>query len=154
MRQVLLELLTWRDIEEIIHAEEEVLRTSPGKTYPTPEDYFNEVLKMVRGDSEFRPPISERYGIVLWAAQLAVGKQLCSGRAEEDVLIRVFTAYRLRKEGYSLGAIGRVMHRDHSTITHYIRNKMSDMLAVPRFYRRELEMYDKMNEILDNARRQ
>ena len=151
MRQVLLELLTWRDIEEIIHAEEEVLRTSPGKTYSTPEDYFTEVLKMVRGDSEFRPPISERYGIVLWAAQLAVGKQFCSGRAEEDVLIRVFTAYRLRLEGYSLDAIGKVMHRDHSTIIHYVRKKMADMLSVPGVYRKELDMYNKMNEILENA---
>ena len=151
MRQVLLELLTWSDIEEIIHAEEEVLCEANGKTFPTPESYFTEVLTKVRGEAEFKPPIGERYDIVLYAAQLAVGKQLCSGRAEDDVLIRVFTAYRLRKEGYSLGAIGKVMHRDHSTITHYIRNKMSDMLAVPRFYRRELEMYDKMNEILDNA---
>lgn len=151
MRQVLLELLTWSDIEEIINAEEEVLREANGKEFPTPESYFMEVLTKVRGDAEFKPPISERYDIVLYAAQIAVGKQLCAGRAEDDVLIRVFTAYRLRKEGYSLGAIGIVMHRDHSTITHYIRNKMSDMLAVPRVYRRELEMYDKMNEILDNA---
>lgn len=151
MRQVLLELLTWSDIEEIIHAEEQVLCEANGKEFPTPESYFTEVLKKVRGDTEFKPPISERYAIILYAAQLAVGKQLCSGRAEDDVLIRVFTAYRLRKEGYSLGAIGNVMHRDHSTVTHYIRKKMADMMSVPGVYRRELEMYDKMNEILDNA---
>lgn len=151
MRQVLLELLTWTDIEEIIHAEEQVLCEANGKTFPTPESYFTEVLTKVRGDAEFKPPISERYEIVLYAAQLAVGKQLCAGRAEEDVLIRVFTAYRLRLEGYSLDAIGKVMHRDHSTIIHYVRKKMADMLSVPGLYRKELDMYNKMNEILYDA---
>ena len=149
MKQVLLELLTWNDIEEIILAEEGVLKDGP-HAYPTPEDYYKEVLKKVRGEAEFKPPIGERYDIVLWAAQQAVGKQLCAGRRNEDVLIRVFTAYQLRYEGYSFEAIGKIMNRDHSTIIHYVRKKMEDMLALPNMYRTELDMHNKMIDLLDN----
>lgn len=151
MRRVLLEQITWSDIEEIIHAEEELLRHEPGRSYDTPEEYFTAILTKLRGDSEFRYPISERYDVVLWAAQLAVGKQLCSGRAEEDVLIRVFTAYRLRLEGYSFGAIGKVMNRDHSTIIHYVRKRMADMTSIPGVYSKELSMYERMTELLEEA---
>lgn len=94
--------------------------------------------------------IAERYKAVLSAAQKAVGKRLADGRRNDDVLIRLFAAYRLRLEGYSFDAIGKAMGRDHSTIIHYVRKKMADMLSLPNFYRRELKMYDKMNEILEN----
>ena len=147
MKQVLLEMLTWKDVEEIILAEEEVLKVGP-YSYPDPETYYKEVLNKVRGESEFKPPIGERYDVVLSAAQEAVGKKLCSGRATEDVLIRVFVAYRLRQEGYSFDTIGKVMHRDHSTVMHYVRKKMDDMLSLPDYYRNELDMYDKMCALL------
>ena len=96
-------------------------------------------------------PIKERYGVILQAAQQAVGKRLEEGRRKEDILIRVFIAHRLRKEGYSYEAIGEMMNRDHATIIHYERTKMGGMLSLPKMYREELKMYDKMNEILNNA---
>lgn len=97
-------------------------------------------------------PIKQRYGVVLRAAQQAVGKRLAEGRRKEDVLIRVFISHRLRQEGYSYEAIGEMMNRDHATIVHYERTKMGGMLSLPKMYREELEMYDKMNEIIDKGR--
>jgi len=102
-------------------------------------------------DEGYRGPLEERYREILNAAELAVGKRQEEGRKKEDVLIRLFTAYRLRKEGYSFEAIGEVVGRDHSTIIHYVRNKMPAMLSYPNIYRDELEVYNKMNEILDKA---
>ena len=92
--------------------------------------------------------IKERYGVILLAAQQAVGKRLAEGRRKEDILIRVFVAHRLRQEGYSYEAIGEVMKRDHATIIHYERVKMSDMLSIPNMYRDELKMYRKMESML------
>ena len=100
-------------------------------------------------DTTPQSPIKERYGVILQAAQQAVGKRLAAGRRKEDVLIRVFVAHRLRQEGYSYEAIGEVMNRDHATIVHYERTKMGGMLSLPKMYRDELKMYNKMNEILE-----
>lgn len=100
-------------------------------------------------DTTPQSSIKERYGIILQAAQQAVGKRLAAGRRKEDVLIRVFVAHRLRQEGYSYEAIGEVMNRDHATIVHYERTKMGGMLSLPKMYREELKMYNKMNEILE-----
>ena len=98
---------------------------------------------------ECKIPIGERYDEVLRAAQTAVGKRLTKGRRQEDVLIRVFVSYRLRCEGYSCEEIGKAMNRDHSTVVHYARKNMGDMLSLPHMYKDELKMYNKMNEILD-----
>lgn len=97
----------------------------------------------------YKSPVEKRYYTVLRAAQQVVGIRLGEGRRKEDVLIRVFVSHRLRSEGYSFEAIGKVMHRDHSTVIHYVRSNMGDMLSLPNMYREELEKYKKMNEILD-----
>ena len=107
--------------------------------------------KAKEGDPpEYRPPILQRYAEVLQAAQIAVGKKMARGRGKEDVLIRMFVAYRLRCEGYPFEAIGKVLGRNHSTIVHLVGKKMADMLSLPKIYLRELKMYNKMNEILGN----
>ena len=96
----------------------------------------------------YKSPLDERYTVVLLAAQQAVGKRLGAGRDKEDVLIRMFTAYRLREEGYSLEAIGKALGRNHSTVIHYVQKRLPDMLSIPHIYRSEAEMFNKMNEIL------
>lgn len=95
-------------------------------------------------------PVMKRYNEVLQAAQHAVGRQLSSSRERDNVLIRVFTAYQLRSEGYSFEAIGKCMGYNHTVIIHYVRKRMDAMLSLPRIYRRELEMFNKMKEILDD----
>ena len=100
-------------------------------------------------DEGYRVPLEERYREILNAAELAVGKRQEEGRKKEDVLIRLFTAYRLRSEGYPFEGIGEVMGRDHSTIIHYVRRRMPDILSYPKIYKCEMDMYNKMNEILE-----
>lgn len=98
-------------------------------------------------------PIEKRYGVILKAAQQAVGKRLGEGRDRDDVLIRMFAAYRLREEGYKFESIGEVMHRNHSTVVHYVGTRLPNMLSLPNMYRKELDMLNKMNEILDDKGR-
>lgn len=114
-------------------------------TIPVEETFYLPDVKEI-----YESPIEERHAAILRAAQIAVGKRLEDGRRKEDVLIRLFTAYRLRQEGFSVEGIGAVMGRDHSTVVHYVRRRLPDMLSLPNIYRREKDMFDKMNEILDN----
>ena len=97
----------------------------------------------------YESPIEERFAEVLRAAQQAVGKRLGNGREKENVLIRMFVAYRLRSEGYTCEAIAKLMNRNHSAVVHYVRRRIPDMQSVPKHYKSELEMLEKMNEILD-----
>jgi chromosomal replication initiation ATPase DnaA len=60
-------------------------------------------------------PIAHRYGVML--AEL---KGKC--RERELVEARVAAIHHLYGLGFSLAAIGRALHRDHSTIFHHLRN--------------------------------
>ena len=100
-------------------------------------------------DKEMGIPIKERCGVLLRAAQQAVGKRLGNGREKENVLIRMFVAYRLRSEGYTCEAIAKLMGRNHSAVSHYVRKRIPDIQSLPSIYRSELDMFTKMNDILD-----
>lgn len=89
----------------------------------------------------------ERYNVVLQAAEEATGWRLSTSRTAENSTIRTFISYHMHNEGFSYESIGRVMHRNHSTITHLVR-KMEDMLSLPQMYKPELDMYNKMVELL------
>ena len=89
----------------------------------------------------------ERYNVVLQAAEEATGWKLSNTRTSENSTIRTFISYHMHNEGFSYESIGRVMHRNHSTITHLVR-KMEDMLSLPEIYHDELDMYAKMVELI------
>lgn len=89
----------------------------------------------------------ERYNVVLQAAEEATGWKLSNTRTSENSTIRAFISYHMHNEGFSYESIGRVMHRNHSTITHLVR-KMEDMLSLPQMYKVELDMYAKMVELI------
>ena len=89
----------------------------------------------------------ERYGVVLQAAEEATGWKLSNNRTAENSTIRAFISYYMHNEGFSYESIGRVMHRNHSTITHLFR-KMEDMISLPEVYKEEMGMYEKMCDLL------
>ena len=89
----------------------------------------------------------ERYNVVLQAAEEATGWKLSNTRTSENSTIRTFISYHMHNEGFSYESIGRVMHRNHSIITHLVR-KMEDMLSLPEIYHDELDMYAKMVELI------
>ena len=72
---------------------------------------------------------------------------LTDSRERENTLIRCIVAYKLREEGYSYADIGKMMKRDHSTITH-LANRMRDMLSLPNAYKWEVQQFKRFEELL------
>ena len=148
----ILKLLTWADIQEIWLETDNVLQDIQEHPEKYPGDVnvksrFIEALRVLREKKKAAPPVQERYPVVLAAAEKAVGRVLSMGREKENTLIRCFVSYRLHNEGYSFPEIGRVMKRDHSTITH-LAHRMRDILSVPCAYKDEIEMYNQFEGAL------
>lgn len=147
-----LKLLTWADIQEIWWETNRVfgsIQEGPENRLVNVNDKsrFGEVLRVLREKNKAAPPVQERYPVVLAAAEKAVGRVLSMGRGKENTLIRCFVSYRLHNEGYSFPEIGRVMKRDHSTITH-LSHRMRDILSVPYAYKGEIAMYNQFEGML------
>lgn len=153
MRKDLLKQMTWQDVQEIWWQTEQVLRSIPDEPEKWPEWAFNtstrfgKALAILRDENGVQPPVEERYPSVLKAAEQATSWMLTESRERENTLIRSFVAYKLREEGYSYADIGKMMKRDHSTITH-LANRMRDMLSLPNAYKWEVQQYKRFEEML------
>lgn len=153
MRKSLLKQMTWQDVQEIWFTTDHVLRSIPEELEKWPEWAFNtstrfgQALRVLRGENGVPPPIEERYPIVLQAAEQATLWTLTDSRERQNTLIRSFVAYKLHGEGYSYTEIGKIMHRDHSTITH-LAYRMRDMLSLPNAYKWEVQQYKRFEEML------
>ena len=149
MRPHLLKQMTWEEAKEIVNLADEII--SREKELPawwkSEEDYYNEILRQLRGQNGVPPPIEERYPVVLQAAEQATSWMLTDSRDRENTLIRQFVAYKLHGDGYSYTEIGKIMHRDHSTITHLVF-RMRDMLSLPSAYKWEVQQYKRFEELL------
>lgn len=149
MKPHLLKQMTWEEVKEIVNLADEII--SREKELPAwwgkEEDYYNEILRQLRGQNGVPPPIEERYPIVLRTAEQATSWMLTDSRERENTLIRQFVAYRLHKDGYSYSEIGKIMKRDHSTITHLV-HCMRDMLSLPNAYKWEVQQYKRFEEML------
>jgi len=147
MKKELLQKMTYQDIIELVEAVEAVFDDeiyagrNPNEMFPTPEAYYTEVLRRLRKENDCPPPLSERYPIVLDAAEKATGRKLTNGRTSDDTIIRAFVSYKLHGEGYSYPQIGSFMRRDHATI-NLLSFKMRDMFSVPNAYKDEIAMYN------------
>ena len=156
MNTNVLRQMSWVDIVEIVEATELLFDgeveegRNPNVVFPSPKAYYSEVLRRLREKYGILPPIEERYPIVLKAAESAVSWFLTDSRERENTLIRCFVAYRLRADGYICSEIGKIMHRDHSTVS-ILANKMRDMLSVPKAYRWEIQLFERF-EGLCNGR--
>ena len=147
MRQGLLKQLMWEDIQEIWFETDKTLHSEPVKAMATASERFSLALKNLREKNDCHPPIGERYPFVLSCAELSVGQPLANMRDKNNTIIRSFVSYQLHREGYSYTDIGRMMKRDHSTVIHLVR-KTEDMLSLPQAYKQEVDMYNKMQELL------
>lgn len=87
----------------------------------------------------------QRYSILVPMAESCLKAKLNNTRERRCVLIRVFIAYKMRLEGYTLREIGRVLNRHHATVIVYVQ-MMKDMNDVPRFYANELQRYKEFEE--------
>jgi len=153
MKQCVLTLLTWDEVQEIYIDSSRVLSELDrgDGTFPewssSTKDCFREVLRRLRERYNCPTPIAERYAEVLAAAEQAVGVKLNEGRDSVATTIRSFVAYQLHKEEYSYTDIGRMMGRNHASVMHLVERK-ENALSVPGAYKAETEMFRKFEEIL------
>lgn len=150
MKPHLLKQMTWEEVKEIVNLADAII-TPTSREFPVcwanEEDYYAEVLRRLRGQNGVPPPIEERYPVVLQAAEQATSWTLTNSREKENTLVRCFIAHKLHDDGYSYTEIGKIMHRDHSTITHLVF-RMRDMLSLPIAYKWEVKQYNSFEELL------
>lgn len=149
MKPSILRNLTWEEVKEIVNLADCIIKPGDKEImwWKKEEDYYNEILRQLRGQNDVPPPIEERYPTVLQAAEQATSWMLTDSRERENTLIRQFVAYKLHGEGYSYTEIGKIMHRDHSTITH-LAYRMRDMLSLPVMYRQEVQQFKRFEGLL------
>ena len=153
MRPYLLKQMTWEDIQEIWWQTDQVLRSIPEEPENWPEWAFNtstrfgKALSILRDEHDVPPPIEERFPGVLACAEIACGNKMTDSRERENILIRSFVAYKLHEEGYSYSEIGKMMKRDHSTITNLV-HRVRDMLSIPYAYKTEVSKYKEFEKLV------
>ena len=153
MRPYLLKQMTWEDIQEIWWQTDQVLRSIPEEPEKWPEWAFNtstrfgQALRVLRGENGVPPPIEERYPGVLACAEQVCGNKMTDSRERENILIRSFVAYKLHEEGYSYSEIGKMLKRDHSTVTNLV-HRVRDMLSLPNAYKWDVQQFRRFEEML------
>ena len=150
MKPSILRNITWEEVKEVVNLADAII-TPTNREFPVcwanEEDYYTEVLRRLRGKNGVPPPIEERYPGVLACAEIACGQALTDTRERENTQIRQFVAYRLHSEGYSYSEIGKMLKRDHSTVTNLV-HRMRDMLSLPVMYRQEVQQFKRFEELL------
>lgn len=150
MRKTLLKQMTWKDIKEISDIVDSLIVPFDDETRGEEEVFFAECLRRLRDENGVPPPIEESYPHILSCAEAACGRKLEESREKENTLIRCFVAYKLHNSGYSYSEIGKVMKRDHSTITH-LAHRMRDMLSLPGAYKWEVQQFRRFEEMLNES---
>ena len=147
MKPSVLRNLTWEEVKEISEMIDSLVVPFDDDEKTEDEVFYTEVLIRLRGKNGVPSPIEERFPGVLACAEIACGQALTDSRERENTQIRQFVAYRLHNEGYSYSEIGKIMKRDHSTITNLV-HRMRDMLSLPNAYKWEVQQYKRFEEML------
>ena len=149
MKPSILRNITWEEVKEVVNLADAII-TPTSREFPVcwanEEDYYKEILRL-RGLNGVPPPIEETYPKVLQAAEQATSWVLTDSRERENTLIRQFVSFRLHNEGYSYSEIGKMLKRDHSTVTNLV-HRMRDMLSLPMVYRQEVQQFKRFEELL------
>lgn len=91
----------------------------------------------------------KRYALLLSVAEEVFERKMTRSRSMNDVMIRRFIAYKMRKEGYYLVDIAKAMGMDHSTIVHYVK-QMKDCFDEPIFYAGDIALYMRFSEYVED----
>jgi len=118
------------------------------------DEAYNEILAYIdKMQKRELPHAMERYDVILWAAQKAVGVQLTTQRTMENTDIRMLAVKQMREEGYSNTVIGVLIHRDHSTVS-YLYKCVNEMLAMPKAFTKFMHVYNRFKEYLEDEQRE
>ncbi len=148
MRKSLLKQITWEEVKEISDMIDSLMMIPFDEVEMRGEEgFYTEVLRQLRGQNGVPPPIEERYPGVLACAEIACGNKLTDSRERENILIRSFVAYKLHEEGYSYSEIGKMLKRDHSTVTNLV-HRVRDMLSIPYAYKTEISKYKEFEKLV------
>lgn len=147
MKPSVLRNLTWEEVKEIVNLADAIINIEFPVCWANEEEYYKEILCRLRGLNGVQPPIEETYPKVLQAAEQATSWVLTDSRERENTLIRQFVAYKMHGDGYSYSEIGKMMKRNHSTITNLV-HRMRDMLSLPNAYKWEVQQYKRFEEML------
>ena len=148
MRKSLLKQITWEEVKEISDMIDSLMMIPFDDVEMRGEEgFYTEVLRQLRGQNGVPPPIEERYPGVLACAEIVWGNKLTDSRERENILIRSFAAYKLHEEGYSYSEIGKMLKRDHSTVTNLV-HRVRDMLSVPYAYKEEVAKYNEFEKLV------
>jgi hypothetical protein len=113
------------------------------------EEAYDEILAYIdKLEKREGPNAMERYDVILWAAQKAVGAQLTAERTMENTDIRMLVVKQMRDEGYSNAVIGVLIRRDHSTVS-YLFKCVNEMLAMREAFSKFMHVYDRFKEYLE-----
>jgi chromosomal replication initiation ATPase DnaA len=92
--------------------------------------------------------IEKRFTQLKTAAEELIGEDILQDTRERDlVFARKMVAYVLRKEGFSLNAIGRRLQKDHSTICTLCKT-MQYVIDYPICYTDEYDLWLKFKEMI------
>ena len=148
MRKSLLKQITWEEVKEISDMIDSLMMIPFDEVEMRGEEgFYTEVLRQLRGQNGVPPPIEERYPGVLACAEIVCGNKLTDSRERENILVRSFVAYKLHEEGYSYSEIGKMLKRDHSTITNLV-HRVRDMLSIPYAYKTEVAKYKEFETLV------
>ena len=78
------------------------------------------------------------------------GDVLVKSRVPSLVWGRFFLAYKLRRKGYTVTAIGRAIRRHHATVIFGVK-QVQTVLRMPNVYKKEIELWNKFELCLKNS---
>ena len=113
------------------------------------EDRIRVAEMILESPCKEHPDTGARYLELIRAAERAVGCKVDGTRRASSVMIRRFCAYRLREEGHYIVDIGQTIGVNHATVCHYVR-QMEACFEFPFYYHRDLEMYHRFMEELED----
>lgn len=76
-------------------------------------------------------------------------EEIPNNRVSMSVLARSLVAYQMSLEGYTTTYIGKIINRDHSTIT-LLKERVSNMLKMPNFYPHEMVVWNEFKKRIEN----
>lgn len=108
-----------------------------------------ELINLLRDSLESRDK-GRTFDMMHKAIVKVIGCEVITKSRERNLVIgRTILAYACALEGWSTTTIGKLLNRDHSTIS-ILTKDMREWLGSPNLFKDENEMYFKFLEVLNN----
>ena len=116
-----------------------------------PEEDRAEVARRILEETPV-PDAVKRLAVILPVAERVVGRKMGRSRDRDNVTIRRIVSARLQNEGFRISHIAQAVGVNHSTAILYAK-QMQNAYDEPIFYAKELRMYARFSEAVEEADR-